>query len=76
MNNDLTKFGFVKVGFNNSQVDGYDEKTLHRYRQNYIEFLKSKNASEKDIKAEEKVGWFWVPNPLHEDKEITSRKCA
>jgi hypothetical protein len=78
LNNDLSNFGFVKVSMGNSQVEGYEEKTINAYRESYYNYCKSIEMDEKAVETEKKLGFFWIPskNPSDKDLEKKSPKVA
>jgi len=73
MNNDLSNFGFIKVNFGSCLVEGYDEKTINKYKENYIAFLESKNIDKKTIESEKSLGFFWVPNKFFQFKDVSQK---
>ena len=73
MNHDLTSFGYVKVSINSSQIEGYDEKTINSYRENYLNFCKSREMNEKEIEEEKRLGFFWIPNKFKKDQDVTHK---
>lgn len=73
MRNDLTNFGFIKVKLGDHVVEDYDEKTIQKYKELWIDFLKSHGADEKAIESEKKLGFFWIPNKKFKFKEIANK---
>ena len=73
-NNDLSNFGYVKVSMGSSQVEGYDEKIVNMYKQNYINYCESIQMDPKALETEKKLGFFWIPNKFLKDKDVTARK--
>ena len=73
-NNDLSSFGFIKVSMSSSQVEGYEEKIINMYKQNYINYCESIQMDKKAIETEKKLGFFWIPNKYVKDLDVTERK--
>jgi hypothetical protein len=76
MNNDLSSYGFLKVTMGSSHVEGYDDKTINLYRDNYITFLKTKGLSDEDIETEKRLGFFWVPNTKFQYQDVTAKSLS
>lgn len=70
---DFVPFGFIKVEMNSSQVDGYNEKVINAYRQNYYNHCANLEMDEKSIENERRLGFFWIPNKAHKDKTLKKK---
>jgi len=66
-------FGFMKVSIDRAQIEGYDEKKIDSYRKAYLDFCAAKGMSEKSVAIEKQLGFFWIPNRFHQDKELKSK---
>lgn len=72
--NDLSRFGFVKVSMNSSQVEEYAEKEVNAYRQAWWEHLQSQGWDEKSLEAEKRWGYFWIPQKRFKDTPLDNNK--
>jgi hypothetical protein len=69
----LTNFGFIKVSMTSSQVEGYKEKTIIIYKKHYVNYCTFLQMDPKSIEAEQKTGFFWIPNKFKIDKDCTTK---
>lgn len=70
---DLSNFGFIKVSMSSSQVEGYDEKVIIGYKKAYVNYCTSLQMDAKSMEAEQKTGFFWIPNKFKKDQDVTSK---
>ncbi len=72
-NGELSNFGFVKVTMSSNLVEGYEEKTIRKWKECYYGYLQTLGMDNKSLENEKRFGFFWVPNKFIKDKDCTYR---
>lgn len=68
--NELNRFGFLKVSMKSNVVEGYEEKVIRSYKKAYEYFCQYIGMDEKAVETEKRYGFFWLPNKSFRDEVV------